>query len=102
MADMAHLIEPVIPALRRYARTFVRDAAGADDLVQDTLERAIRAVLRSRRASPSTGSSRRAPHGQALVSPSADGSSAPAPPARCKKTTRLDRQMHPASPPPTI
>src|SRR6202166_5342891 len=41
MADMAHLIEPVIPALRRYARPFVRDAADADDLVQDTLERAI-------------------------------------------------------------
>ena len=41
MADMAHLIEPVIPSLRRYARTFVRDAAAADDLVQDTLERAI-------------------------------------------------------------
>jgi RNA polymerase sigma factor (sigma-70 family) len=41
MADMAHLIEPVIPALPRYARTFVRGAADADDLVQDTLERAI-------------------------------------------------------------
>ena len=41
MADMAHLIEPVIPALRRYARTFVRDVGAADDLVQDTLERAI-------------------------------------------------------------
>src|ERR1700692_3764909 len=41
MADMANLIEPVIPALRRYARTFVRDAGAADDLVQDTLERAI-------------------------------------------------------------
>jgi len=41
MADIAHLIEPVIPALRRYARTFVRDAGAADDLVQDTLERAI-------------------------------------------------------------
>jgi RNA polymerase sigma-70 factor (ECF subfamily) len=41
MADMAHLIEPVIPGLRRYARTFVRNAAAADDLVQDTLERAI-------------------------------------------------------------
>ena len=27
MADIAHLIEPVIPALRRYARTFVRNAA---------------------------------------------------------------------------
>jgi RNA polymerase sigma factor (sigma-70 family) len=41
MADMAHLIEPVIPSLRRYARTFVRDAGAADDLVQDTLERAV-------------------------------------------------------------
>ena len=41
MADIAHHIEPVIPALRRYARTFVRGAADADDLVQDTLERAI-------------------------------------------------------------
>jgi RNA polymerase sigma factor (sigma-70 family) len=41
MADMVHLIEPVLPSLRRYARTFVRDASAADDLVQDTLERAI-------------------------------------------------------------
>src|SRR6201988_763828 len=41
MADMAHLIEPVIPSLRRYARTFVRDPGAADDLVQDPLERAI-------------------------------------------------------------
>ncbi len=40
-ADMTQLIEPLIPALRRYARTFLRDAAAADDLVQDTLERAI-------------------------------------------------------------
>jgi Sigma-70 region 2 len=40
MADIAHLIEPVIPALRRYARTFVRDTGTADDLVQDALERA--------------------------------------------------------------
>jgi RNA polymerase sigma-70 factor (ECF subfamily) len=41
MADMAQLIEPVIPSLRRYARTFVRDGGAADDLVQDTLERAV-------------------------------------------------------------
>src|SRR5258708_34920953 len=41
MADTAHRTEPVIPALRRYARPFVRCAGDADDLVQDTLERAI-------------------------------------------------------------
>ena len=42
MVDMAHLIEPVIPAQRRYDRTFVRDTRDADDLVQDTLERTMR------------------------------------------------------------
>jgi len=31
-----------IPALRRYARSLVRDPHGAEDLVQDTLERALR------------------------------------------------------------
>jgi RNA polymerase sigma factor (sigma-70 family) len=41
MADMAQLIEPLIPALRRYARSLMRDSAAADDLVQDTLERSI-------------------------------------------------------------
>lgn len=35
------LVEPVIPRLRRYARSLMRDAAAADDLVQDCLERAI-------------------------------------------------------------
>ncbi|SDV47299.1 sigma-70 family RNA polymerase sigma factor [Chitinasiproducens palmae] len=39
--DMLALIEPVIPALRRYARALLRDVAAADDLVQDCLERAI-------------------------------------------------------------
>lgn len=33
-------IEEHIPRLRRYARALVGDRAGADDLVQDTLERA--------------------------------------------------------------
>lgn len=41
MDDMIREIEPSIPSLRRYARALVRDAAEADDLVQDCLERAI-------------------------------------------------------------
>ncbi|WP_231738953.1 sigma-70 family RNA polymerase sigma factor [Novosphingobium sp. FSW06-99] len=35
------ILEPLIPGLRRYARALVRNAALADDLVQDCLERAI-------------------------------------------------------------
>lgn len=34
-------VEPLIPALRRYARAMVRDRDLADDLVQDCLERVI-------------------------------------------------------------
>ena len=41
MEDIVRLIEPLIPALRRYARALLRDRAAADDLVQDCLERAI-------------------------------------------------------------
>jgi RNA polymerase sigma factor (sigma-70 family) len=41
MNDMLLLIEPQIPALRRYARALVRNPATADDLVQDCLERAV-------------------------------------------------------------
>ena len=41
MNDMLRIVEPLIPALRRYARAMVRDRALADDLVQDTLEKAI-------------------------------------------------------------
>ena len=37
-----NLIVPYIPNLRRYARALVGDREGADDLVQDTLERAVR------------------------------------------------------------
>src|SRR3982750_2590445 len=36
-------IESTIPALRRYARALTRDVEIADDLVQDTLVRALRA-----------------------------------------------------------
>jgi RNA polymerase sigma-70 factor (ECF subfamily) len=39
--DMIRRIEPLIPALRRYARALCGDRAQADDLVQDCLERAI-------------------------------------------------------------
>ena len=41
MDEIASLLEPLIPALRRYAWALLRDDEAADDLVQDTLERAI-------------------------------------------------------------
>ena len=48
MSRIATLLEPQIPALRRYAFALTRDPTAADDLVQDTLERAIsRWVLRA-------------------------------------------------------
>ncbi|MBV5263087.1 sigma-70 family RNA polymerase sigma factor [Pinisolibacter aquiterrae] len=39
--DPTALLEPQIPALRRYARALVGDPDVADDLVQDCLERAL-------------------------------------------------------------
>ena len=42
MSTFHHDIEATIPALRRYARALTRDAETADDLVQDTLVRALR------------------------------------------------------------
>ena len=41
MQDMLVQVEPLIPALRRYARALLRNRAAADDLVQDCLERAV-------------------------------------------------------------
>jgi len=41
MHDIVSAIEPLIPALRRYARALLRDRSIADDLVHDCLERAI-------------------------------------------------------------
>ena len=41
MEEIAALIEPHIPALRRYAWALVRNHEAADDLVQDCLERAV-------------------------------------------------------------
>src|SRR5450755_3629097 len=42
MTAFRQSIEAMIPALRRYARALTRDAETADDLVQDTLVRALR------------------------------------------------------------
>lgn len=41
MSDILQSVEPLIPALRRYARGLLRDMTAADDLVQDCLERVI-------------------------------------------------------------
>ncbi|MDB5557199.1 MAG: polymerase subunit sigma-24 [Enterovirga sp.] len=41
MDEIAALLEPHIPALRRYAWVLLRDHEAADDLVQDCLERAV-------------------------------------------------------------
>jgi RNA polymerase sigma-70 factor (ECF subfamily) len=40
LCEFAARIDALIPRLRRYARALAGDAAAADDLVQDTLERA--------------------------------------------------------------
>ncbi|GIK80053.1 MAG: sigma-70 family RNA polymerase sigma factor [Xanthobacteraceae bacterium] len=42
MSGFRQGIETAIPALRRYARALTRDVETADDLVQDTLVRALR------------------------------------------------------------
>ncbi|HVZ53399.1 MAG TPA: sigma-70 family RNA polymerase sigma factor [Pseudolabrys sp.] len=42
MATFRQSVEATIPALRRYARALTRNADSADDLVQDTLVRALR------------------------------------------------------------
>jgi RNA polymerase sigma-70 factor (ECF subfamily) len=42
VATFRQKVEAAIPALRRYARALTRDADLADDLVQDTLVRALR------------------------------------------------------------
>ena len=41
MPDIEQSVEQHIPRLRRYARALTGDRAAADDLVQDTLERAL-------------------------------------------------------------
>lgn len=39
--EMIAQVQPLVPALRRYARAMLRDRDDADDLVQDVLERAL-------------------------------------------------------------
>lgn len=39
--DMIAAVQPLVPALRRYARALLRNRDDADDLVQDVLERAL-------------------------------------------------------------
>ena len=41
MSEFGRLLEKEIPRLRRYAFALTRDMSRADDLVQDTLVRAI-------------------------------------------------------------
>ena len=41
MSNIAQLLEPQIPRLRRYARTLAKDLSQADDLVQSCLVRAL-------------------------------------------------------------
>ena len=47
MTAFRQSVEAMIPALRRYARALARDADIADDLVQDTLVRALRRCHRT-------------------------------------------------------
>ena len=48
MEEIARLVEPLIPSLRRYAYALLRDRDAVDDLVQDTLERAVAGWSRRR------------------------------------------------------
>lgn len=52
MDDLLSQVEPMIPALRRYARGLLRDAEAADDIVQDCLERVVLNWSRRREADP--------------------------------------------------
>lgn len=43
-APLKQQVAELIPALRAFARTFTRDASDGDDLVQETLMRALRSI----------------------------------------------------------
>ena len=50
MDDLIARIEPMIPALRRYARALLRHSEAADDLVQDCLARVVERWPQRRRS----------------------------------------------------
>lgn len=50
--DLMAEVQPMIPALRRYARGLLRDPAAADDAVQDCLERVVANWHRRRDGNP--------------------------------------------------
>lgn len=52
MSDLMTEVEPMIPALRRYARGLLRDETAADDAVQDCLERVVSHWHRRRDSNP--------------------------------------------------
>ncbi len=52
MSDIMRHVEPMVPALRRYARGLLRDVTAADDLVQDCLERVVAHWHRRRNDDP--------------------------------------------------
>ncbi|UHS61299.1 RNA polymerase sigma factor [Agrobacterium vaccinii] len=52
MDDLFFLVEPMIPALRRYARGLIRDRETADDIVQDCLEKVVLHWSRRRDENP--------------------------------------------------
>jgi len=63
-AECIRVLEPLIPALRRYARSLLRDRRDADDLVQDCLERAISRWHQRRGDGHGDGNSRTQTHTQ--------------------------------------
>lgn len=54
MDDLITQVEPMIPALRRYARGLIGDTDAADDVVQDCLEKVVANWTRRKNDDPRT------------------------------------------------